>query len=110
MPLERERFEEIITEVAKRSGDDDETLELIAELKKDYDERTRYTDDDVMDKDGVKWREKYDYTVERYRNRFFNTIEGAKEDQARDIKEDDKSTTKTFEELFKTREGDYERS
>lgn len=108
--LERARFEEIITDLSARSGDNEEVMNLLAEIKTDYDERSaepRYGEADVIDStDNRRWDDKYRESVERYRNRFFNTVEGAKDDQREDVEKDSESAEKTFDELFKSREGE----
>lgn len=118
--LEKEEFMNILEKVSETGGFTEEMLDDLQRLKDDFDERegelkhyretadkTVYTDDDVMDKDGVRWREKYDNMVKRYKARFFGSFTEAKEEQMEDVKEDDKSTFKTFDELFSDREGDY---
>ena len=59
--------------------------------------------------DGEDWKAKYEELDaewrKRYRDRFFNTPEAAKEDQEEDVKRDGEKT-RTFEELFEEREGE----
>ena len=54
------------------------------------------------------WEEKYNNLDaewrKRYRDRFFNTPEGVKEDQEEDVKDDGK--VRSFETLFEEREGE----
>lgn len=120
MALTRDEYVELLKRISATGGDTDEMLEDLKKLQDDYDERegmlkelgeskdkTVYTDDDVMDKDGVKWSEKYDDMRRRYRDRFFGSAYETKEDQLTDIEKDDRSTKMTFDELFRDREGDY---
>ncbi len=57
---------------------------------------------------GENWEERYNNLDaewrKRYRDRFFNTQEGAKDDQEEDIKDDGK--VRSFETLFEEREGE----
>lgn len=99
--LEREEFFNCIRE---RIGDDtsDDALKFMEDITDTYDElegRARG--------DGEDWKAKYEELDaewrKRYRDRFFNTSEGAKEDQEEDVKRDGEKT-RTFEELFEERE------
>lgn len=120
MPMTRDEYVDLIKDISATGGDTDDMMEKLKRLQDDYDERegmlkkldeykdkTVYNDDDVFDQDGVKWSEKYDDMRRRYRDRFFGTIEEAKVDQAEDIKDDDTVTSMSFDDLFKTRQGDY---
>lgn len=101
--LEREEF---FNRIRERIGDDtsDEALKFMEDIADTYDElegRARG--------DGEDWKAKYEELDaewrKRYRDRFFNTLEGAKEDQEEDVKRDGEKT-RTFEELFEEREGE----
>lgn len=120
MPMTREEYIELLKHISETGGDTEDMLEALKKLQDDYDERegmlkklgedkdkTVYTDEDVFAPSGKRWSEEYDDVKRRYRERFFSTPEEAKENQEEDIKKDDKSTTISYESLFKTREGDY---
>ena len=101
--LEREEF---FNRIRERIGDDtsDGTLKFMEDVTDTYNElegRARG--------DGEDWKAKYEELDaewrKRYRDRFFNTPEGAKEDQREDVKRDGEKT-RTFEELFEEREGE----
>ena len=101
--LEREEF---FNRIRERIGDDtsDDALKFMEDITDTYDElegRARG--------DGEDWKAKYEELDaewrKRYRDRFFNTSEGAKEDQEEDVKRDGEKT-RTFEELFEEREGE----
>lgn len=121
MAMTRDEYLDLIKEISATGGDTDDMMEKLKRLQDDYDERegmlqklgeekdkTQYTDDDVFDKDGVKWSERYDDMRRRYRDRFFSSGEEIKEDQSEDIKEDATVVEESFPEIFKNREGDYE--
>lgn len=121
MAMTNEEVYELIRKISETGGDTDDMLEDLKKLKDEFDERdgmlkalaekadrTEYTDDDVRDKDGVTWREKYDNERRRYRDRFLTSEYEIKEEQVKDIFEDDTSNFKSFDELFETREGNYE--
>ena len=101
--LEREEF---FNRIRERIGDDtsDDALKFMEDITDTYDElegRARG--------DGEDWKAKYEELDaewrKRYRDRFFNTPEGAKKDQEEDVKRDGEKT-RTFEELFEEREGE----
>lgn len=101
--LEREEF---FNRIKERIGEDtsDDALKFMEDITDTYDElegRARG--------DGEDWKAKYESLDaewrKRYRDRFFNTGEGAKEDQEEDVKRDGEKT-RTFEELFEEREGE----
>ena len=115
--MTRDEYMSLIMEISELTGDNDDIMSKLDQLRTAYDMRetetsiteneTVYTDSDVMDSDGVRWSEKYDDMRRRYRERFFSSPEEAKESQAEDIEKDDKSTQLTFDDLFEEREGDY---
>lgn len=101
--LEREEF---FNRIKERIGDDtsDETLKFMEDITDTYNElEGRATGD------GEDWKSKYDSLDaewrKRYRDRFFNTGEGAKDDQEEDVKRNGEKTH-TYEELFEEREGE----
>lgn len=120
MAMTREEYMQLLEKISETGGFTENMLDDLQRLRDDFDERegelqryketadrTVYTDDDVMDADGVRWSEKYGNMVKRYKARFFGSFAEAKEEQVEDVREDDKSTFKTFDELFSDREGDY---
>ena len=109
--MTRDEFKARLDRLGELSQENDEVLEILAEINSDRDEmegREVYGQTDVFDSDGVRWSEKYDNMRRRYRERFFSSPAEAKEDQVEDIDKDDDSTQMTFESLFDDREGDYE--
>lgn len=101
--LEREEF---FNRIRERIGDDtsDGALKFMEDITDTYDEL-----EGRVRGDGEDWKAKYEELDaewrKRYRDRFFNTPEGAKEDQEEDVKRDGEKT-RTFEELFEEREGE----
>lgn len=109
--MTRDEFKSKLDRLGELSQENDEVMEILAEIKTDRDEmegREVYGQTDVFDSDGVRWSEKYDNMRRRYRERFFSSPVEAKDDQVDDIEKDDDSTQMTFESLFDEREGDYE--
>ena len=109
--MTRDAFKAKLDRVGELSQENDEVMEILAEISTDRDEmegREVYAQTDVFDSDGVRWSEKYNNMRRRYRERFFSSPEEAKVDQYEDIDKDDGSTSMTFESLFDDREGDYE--
>lgn len=120
MALTRDEYVELLKHISETGGDTDDMLEALKRLQDDFDEREgmlrelgesrdkeTYTNDDVFDKDGVKWSEKYDDMRRRYRDRFFTTGTAVIEAQEEDIEKDTDSTKMSYDDLFEDREGDY---
>lgn len=100
--MTRDEFKAKLDRLGELSQENDEVMEILAEINTDRDEmenREVYGQTDVFDSDGVRWSEKYDNMRRRYRERFFSFQEEEK---------DDDSTNMTFDALFDEREGDYE--
>lgn len=119
MAMSRDEFVELMKDIAATGGDTDDMLDKLKRVQDDFDEREgmlkelgegrdRFSDDDVMDKDGVKWSVKYDDMRRRYRDRFFTSGEEVKESQNEDIAEDTERPDLSYEALFEGREGNYE--
>ena len=116
--LSKEEFLEKLKLISDPATDSERQYELLTEVESDFDDRTRvvdeyaqktfYEDSEVFDNDGVRWSEKYDDMKRRFRDRFFSSIDEPIADQEADIAEDEKAEKKTFDDLFITREGDYE--
>lgn len=101
--LDRDKFFERIRE---RLGEDDseEALSYLEDMTDTWDDlEARARGEGQED-----WEEKYNNLDaewrKRYRDRFFNTPEGAKEDQEEDVKDDGK--VRSFETLFEERGGE----
>lgn len=94
----------IYTHISELTGDNEEVMELLGQLQKDADENqpSNYTDSDVMDKDGVRWSEKYAQAQKRYRERFFGGAPDPKEDEPEE--KPDEAETINFDDLFKKEE------
>ena len=94
----------IYTRISELTGDNEEVMELLAQLQKDADENqpSNYTDIDVMDKDGVRWSEKYAQAQKRYRERFFGGASDIKEEEPEE--KPDEAETINFDDLFKKEE------
>lgn len=120
MALTRDEYVELLKHISETGGDTDDMLEALKRLQDDFDEREgmlrelgesrdkeTYTNDDVFDKDGIKWSEKYDDMRRRYRDRFFTTGTAVIEAQEDDIEKDSDSTKMSYDDLFEDREGDY---
>lgn len=120
MALTRDEYVELLKHISETGGDTDDMLEALKRLQDDFDERDgmlrelgesrdkeTFTNDDVFDKDGVKWSEKYDDMRRRYRDRFFTSGTAVIEAQEEDIEKDTDSTKMSYDDLFEDREGDY---
>lgn len=120
MALTRDEYVELLKHISETGGDTDDMLEALKRLQDDFDEREgmlrelgesrdkeTFTNDDVFDKDGVKWSEKYDDMRRRYRDRFFTSGSAVIEAQEDDIEKDTDSTKMSYDDLFEDREGDY---
>lgn len=120
MALTRDEYVELLKHISETGGDTDDMLEALKRLQDDFDEREgmlrelgesrdkeTFTNDDVFDKDGVKWSEKYDDMRRRYRDRFFTSGSAMIEAQEEDIEKDTDSTKMSYDDLFEDREGDY---
>ena len=90
----------IYTQISELTGDNEQIMELLGQLQKDAEETqpSKYTDSDVMDKDGVRWSEKYAQSQKRYRERFFG---GAPEVKEEPEEKPDEAETINFDDLFK---------
>ena len=81
----------------------DENLAIIEDLTDTYNDLESRT---VGQED---WKKKYEENDnmwrEKYRNRFMTSSADVKEDQIEDVKDDSKSSSITFNDLFKEREG-----
>ena len=94
----------IYTHISELTGDNEEVMELLGQLQKDADENqpSNYTDSDVMDKDGVRWSEKYAQAQKRYRERFFGGASEVKDEEPEDKPVE--AETINFDDLFKKKE------
>ena len=94
----------IYTRISEITGDNEEVMNLLGQLKKDADESqpSNYTDSDVMDKDGVRWSEKYAQAQKRYRERFFGGAPEVKEEEPEEKPVEAENIN--FDDLFKKEE------
>ena len=94
----------ICTRISEITADNEEVMELLGQLQKDaYENQTsNYTDSDVMDKDGVRWSEKYAQAQKRYRERFFGGASDVKVDEPEE--KPNEAETINFDDLFKKEE------
>ena len=101
--LDRDNF---FNRIRERLGEDDSEealsyLEDMTDTWEDWDRRANREGEE-------NWEEKYNNLDaewrKRYMDRFFNSIDGAKEDQEEDVKDDGK--VRSFETLFEEREGE----
>lgn len=98
--LERET---LMNRLKERFGNDesDETISFIEDVSDTFDSLSSASGD------SEEWKTKYEENDaawrKKYRDRFFGTGEEAKEEQKEDVKGD--SEVKTFDGLFKEREG-----
>lgn len=94
----------IYTRISEITGDNEEVMEMLGQLKKDADENqpSNYTDTDVMDNDGVRWSEKYAQAQKRYRERFFGGAPEVKEEEPEEKPVEAENIN--FDDLFKKEE------
>lgn len=69
MALKMERLREIVDRVTEKSGEDEETMTLLKEVVDGWEEG--YSREDVEDDRGRRWRDLYDESRRRYRERFY---------------------------------------
>lgn len=101
--LDRDNF---FKRIRERLGEDDseEALSYLEDMTDTWEDMERRASCEGEE----NWEEKYNNLDaewrKRYRDRFFNTPEGVKEDQEEDVKDDGK--VRSFETLFEEREGE----
>ena len=101
--LDRDNF---FNRIRERLGEDDsdEALSYLEDMTDTWNDLERRASREGED----DWEERYNNLDaewrRRYRDRFFNTIEGAEEDQEEDIENDGR--VRSFETLFEEREGE----
>ena len=101
--LDRDNF---FKRIRERLGEDDseEALSYLEDMTDTWEDIERRASREGEE----NWEEKYNNLDaewrKRYRDRFFNTPEGVKEDQEEDVKDDGK--VRSFETLFEEREGE----
>lgn len=82
-------------------NESDEAISFIEDVSDTFDSLSNASGD------SEEWKTKYEENDaawrKKYRDRFFGTGEEAKDEQEEDVKDD--SEVKTFDELFKEREG-----
>lgn len=100
--MTKEEHEALLHEIADGITEPTELLDRLQLLRDDYDESHGEREPDPDEpKDGYK--SAYAGLVAKYKERFFSTPMEAKDKQRENVIEDGK--TKTFEQLFKEREG-----
>lgn len=99
--LNKQEHEALLKRIAETSGDTAATLELIAELQSDFDEREQT----INAEDGKPWKDKYTELNAQYVERFFTTPTEVKAAQTENVKLDGESGNTSFDDLFKEREG-----
>lgn len=91
-----------LTRIAEICNDNEEAMNLLKEIQDDSPVDNGYTDADVMDKDGVRWSDKYAESKRQYRERFFS---GSTKDEEPDITDEEEkrrdSESINFDDLFK---------
>lgn len=102
MALTKEQRKAIFMKISELSGDNEEIMTQLSDLQKDDEERDtsspQYSVDDVQDKDGVKWQQKYNDMKTKYRERFFSPSEPEKKEP--EEKEEKPANDITFDDLF----------
>jgi len=105
----KEDFTERIKKISELTGDNETVMNELKELQTNLlTENFNEVIENGKDENGILWSEKYDDLQRKYRDRFFSTGEDAKDEQNDDINKDTKNTeTINFDDLFKSREGNY---
>lgn len=112
MLLEKEDYEKRIKSLSDKVGMDDESLEMLGELKSDYDDRNTLIaekDEIINASDGISFKDKYYDLCEKYKDRFFNTNTSASEIKAGNQKDMETENDNrggdllSYESLFKER-------
>lgn len=106
MSLTADERKAIYIKISELSGDNEDIMNSLADLQKDDTERgsgNTHTDADVMDKDGVRWEQKYREMQTKYRERFFGGNSEPIEPPAPDP-EPDQAETISFDDLFEKEE------
>lgn len=91
-----------LTRIAEICNDNEEAMNLLKEIQDDAPATNVYTDADVMDKDGVRWSDKYAESKRQYRERFFSGADKEEaQEQPQEVEEPTTSDTINFDDLFK---------
>lgn len=104
--LTAEQRKAIFIKISELSGDNEEIMNALAEIQQDDTERdsgNTHTDADVMDKDGVRWEQKYREMQSKYRERFFGGNPEPVDPPPADP-EPDQAETISFDDLFEKEE------
>lgn len=109
--MDKEIIKDRLIRISELAKDDEAIMNELKGLQDDVynviDNISTEVVDDSVDENGVKWSERYDDMVRKYRERFFSDEEEVKEEQIEDIRSDNNAYGIEYEDLFKTREGDY---
>lgn len=104
--MNKEEFRDLLIRVWDKVEDDNDTDQVgegLKEVQAAFDEQYD------LAAGGEDWKRQFEDMKRKYKERFFNTPDGAIEDQKEDIKKDvnPEITTKTIDELFESSESDY---
>lgn len=106
--MKAESYSAMFEEVAKAAGGGDELMAKLREVQEKYSGEAMaesYDKEDVMDDDGVKWKDRYSEAVDKYNKRFFEIEQPAViRSQDEDIEKDGESAEISFEDLFEERQ------
>ena len=109
--MTKEEIKDRLIRISELAKDDEAIMNELKGLQDDVynviDNISTEEVDDSVDENGGKWSERYDDMVRKYRERFFSDEEEVKEEQIEDIRSDNNAYDIEYEDLFKTREGDY---
>jgi hypothetical protein len=100
--LTTEQRKALFLKISELSGDNEDIMNSLAELQQDDTERdsnsNTFTEADVQDSDGVRWKEKYTQMKTKYRERFFG---GSTVEEREPEVKPDASESITIDDLFK---------
>lgn len=95
--ISKERLLEVVKKVTELSEDNEEVMTLLSEITTDFTVPEINTDD-VKDKDGTLWKDKYKAMREKYVERFFSGEPETKDEPV--IDDLNSGEDVTFDELF----------
>lgn len=101
MALKMERLREIVDRVTEKTGEDEETMTLLKEVVDNWE--SGYTREDVEDERGRRWRDLYDESRRRYRERFYapeGTIDPPADDVFVEREETETEVKENYDDLF----------
>ena len=90
--MTKEEIKDRLIRISELAKDDEAIMNELKGLQDDVynviDNISTEVVDDSVDENGVKWSERYDDMVRKYRERFFSDEEEVKEEQIEDIRSD----------------------